>query len=145
MEENTESAQPVENTGQENALKDGIARLNQRVMRARQEVARAVVGQENTVDLILAALFTGGHILLEGVPGIAKTLTAKLIARSLSVDFSRLQFTPDLMPADLTGTPVWRAQTGTFDFVPGPVFHIFGSRYHRRHHGRGLLGHYRAG
>lgn len=122
MEENTEFAQHLENTGQDNTLKAGIALLNQRVMRVRQEVSKAVVGQENTVDLILAALFTGGHILLEGVPGIAKTLTAKLIARSLSVGFSRLQFTPDLMPTDVTGTSVFNLKNSEFNFMKGPIF-----------------------
>lgn len=122
MEDNSEFAQPLENTAQDTTLKDGIALLNQRVMRVRQEVSKAVVGQENTVDLILAALFTGGHILLEGVPGIAKTLTAKLIARSLSVDFSRLQFTPDLMPTDVTGTSVFNLKNSEFNFMKGPIF-----------------------
>lgn len=122
MEDMSEFAQPLENTEQDTTLKDGIALLNQRVMRVRQEVSKAVVGQENTVDLILAALFTGGHILLEGVPGIAKTLTAKLIARSLSVDFSRLQFTPDLMPTDVTGTSVFNLKNSEFNFMKGPIF-----------------------
>lgn len=111
-----------EHTELENRLKAGIDALNERVMRVRQEVSKAVVGQENTVDLILAALFTGGHILLEGVPGIAKTLTAKLIARSLSVDFSRIQFTPDLMPTDVTGTSVFNLKDSEFNFMKGPVF-----------------------
>jgi MoxR-like ATPase len=111
-----------ENTEFENPLKEGIDLLNNRVMMVKREVSKAVVGQETTVDLILAALFTGGHILLEGVPGIAKTLTAKLIARSLSVDFSRIQFTPDLMPTDVTGTSVFNLKTSEFNFMKGPVF-----------------------
>jgi len=111
-----------EETGSDNSLQAGIDLLSQRVMRVKREVAKAVVGQETTVDLILAALFTGGHILLEGVPGIAKTLTAKLIARSLSVDFSRIQFTPDLMPTDVTGTSVFNLKTSEFNFMKGPVF-----------------------
>lgn len=109
----------------ENRLKEGIEQLNERVMLVKREVAKAVVGQENTVDLILAALFTGGHILLEGVPGIAKTLTAKVIARSLSVDFSRIQFTPDLMPTDVTGTSVFNLKTSEFNFMRGPIFGNF--------------------
>lgn len=111
-----------ENTELENPLKEGIDLLNSRVMMVKRELAKAVVGQDTTVDLILAALFTGGHILLEGVPGIAKTLTAKLIARSLSVDFSRIQFTPDLMPTDVTGTSVFNLKTSEFNFIKGPVF-----------------------
>lgn len=111
-----------ENTDIESRLKEEIELLNSRVMLVRREMAKAVVGQEDTVDLILAALFTGGHILLEGVPGIAKTLTAKLVARSLSVSFSRIQFTPDLMPTDVTGTSVFNLKTSEFSFIKGPVF-----------------------
>ena len=111
-----------ESTEFDNPLKEGIDLLNNRVMMVKREVAKAVVGQDATIDLILAALFTGGHILLEGVPGIAKTLTAKLIARSLSVDFSRIQFTPDLMPTDVTGTSVFNLKTSEFSFMKGPVF-----------------------
>lgn len=113
MEDNTEFESP---------LREEIEQLNNRVMLVKREIARAVVGQEATVDLILAAIFTGGHILLEGVPGIAKTLTAKLVARSLSVDFSRIQFTPDLMPTDVTGTSVFNLKTSEFNFIKGPVF-----------------------
>lgn len=111
-----------ENTEIENRLKQEIEQFNHRVMLVRREIAKAVVGQEATVDLILAALFTGGHILLEGVPGIAKTLTAKLVAKSLSVSFSRIQFTPDLMPTDVTGTSVFNLKTSEFNFIKGPVF-----------------------
>jgi MoxR-like ATPase len=96
--------------------------LNEKVNQIKREIGKAVVGQENVVDLILAGIFTGGHILLEGVPGIAKTLTAKLVARSLSVSFSRIQFTPDLMPTDVTGTTVFNMKTSEFSFNRGPVF-----------------------
>ncbi len=99
-----------------------ITQLNEAILRIKREIGKAVVGQESTIDLILAGIFTGGHILLEGVPGIAKTLTAKLIARSISVDFSRIQFTPDLMPTDVTGTTVFNVKTSEFSFNRGPVF-----------------------
>jgi MoxR-like ATPase len=111
-----------ENIELKNPLQGEIDLLSKRVMRIRQEIAKAVVGQENTIDLILAGIFTGGHILLEGVPGIAKTLTAKLVAKALSVTFSRIQFTPDLMPTDVTGTSVFNLKTSEFNFVKGPVF-----------------------
>ena len=111
-----------ENTEYESPLGEEIALLNNRVMLVKREIGKAVVGQETTVDLILAAIFTGGHILLEGVPGIAKTLTAKLIARCLSVSFSRIQFTPDLMPTDVTGTSVFNLKSSEFNFMKGPVF-----------------------
>ncbi len=106
----------------ENVLQPEINLLNERVMRIKQEIAKVVVGQENTIDLILAGIFVGGHILLEGVPGIAKTLTAKLVAKSLSVSFSRIQFTPDLMPTDVTGTTVFNVKTSEFTFNKGPAF-----------------------
>src|SRR5688500_7290555 len=111
-----------ENIELENPLRAELDKLSQRVMMVKREIAKAVVGQENTIDLVLAGLFTGGHILLEGVPGIAKTLTAKLIAKALSVQFSRIQFTPDLMPTDVTGTSVFNLKTSEFNFMKGPVF-----------------------
>ncbi len=106
----------------ENTLQPDIDLLNRRVMLIKQEIGKAVVGQENTIDLLLAGILVGGHILLEGVPGIAKTLTAKLVAKSLSVSFSRIQFTPDLMPTDVTGTTVFNVKTSEFTFNKGPVF-----------------------
>ena len=96
--------------------------LNEHIRKVKVEVGKLVVGQEKTVDLILAGIFIGGHILLEGVPGIAKTLTAKLVAKTLSVDFSRIQFTPDLMPTDVVGTSVFNVKTSEFTFSRGPVF-----------------------
>jgi MoxR-like ATPase len=104
------------------AMQPEIDLLNEKVMMIKREVGKAVVGQETVIELILAGIFTGGHILLEGVPGIAKTLTAKLMARSLSVSFSRIQFTPDLMPTDVTGTTVFNLKTSEFNFNKGPVF-----------------------
>lgn len=106
----------------EDLLQQEIDQLNQRVKRIKREIGKAVVGQDSTIDLLLAGIFTGGHILLEGVPGIAKTLTAKLVAKSLSVSFSRIQFTPDLMPTDVTGTSVFNMKTSEFTFNRGPVF-----------------------
>jgi MoxR-like ATPase len=103
-------------------LQPGIDLLNERVMRIRREIGKVVVGQEHIIDLLLAGIFTGGHILLEGVPGIAKTLTAKLVAKAVSVNFSRIQFTPDLMPTDVTGTTVFNMKTSEFTFTKGPVF-----------------------
>jgi MoxR-like ATPase len=111
-----------ENIEFQNPLQAEIDSLNKRVRLIKREIGKAVVGQENTIDLILAGIFTGGHILLEGVPGIAKTLTAKLVAKVLSVSFSRIQFTPDLMPTDVTGTSVFNLKTSEFNFMKGPVF-----------------------
>ena len=87
-----------------------------------EAIGRVVVGQQETVRMLLAGLLADGHILLEGVPGVAKTLTAKLLARLVGVDFSRIQFTPDLMPGDVIGTSVFHPQTARFEFKKGPVF-----------------------
>lgn len=106
----------------QSTLQPKIDLLNKRVADIRQEIGKVVVGQETIIDLLLAGIFTGGHILLEGVPGIAKTLTAKLVARAVSVSFSRIQFTPDLMPTDVTGTTVFNLKTSEFAFNQGPVF-----------------------
>jgi MoxR-like ATPase len=111
-----------QNVEMPSALQPDIDMLNQKVMQIKQEIGKAVVGQENVIDLILAGIFIGGHILLEGVPGIAKTLTAKLVAKTLAVSFSRIQFTPDLMPTDVTGTTVFNMKTSDFNFNKGPVF-----------------------
>jgi MoxR-like ATPase len=81
-----------------------------------------VVGQQALTQRLLIALLCDGHVLVEGVPGLAKTTAVKTLAELLEADFHRIQFTPDLLPADLTGTEVFRAETGTFEFRPGPVF-----------------------
>jgi MoxR-like ATPase len=88
----------------------------------RAEVAKAVKGQEQVVGGLLAALLLNGHVILEGVPGVAKTLTVKALGRALDLDFRRIQFTPDLMPSDVTGNLVYESGTGEFRFRPGPVF-----------------------
>ena len=88
----------------------------------RAEVAKAVVGQADSVELLLTALFSGGHILLEGPPGIAKTLLAQCFARCLGLDFGRIQFTPDLMPGDILGVNLFNFQTGAFSVTKGPIF-----------------------
>ena len=88
----------------------------------RAEIGKVIVGQQQTVDLLLTALLADGHVLIEGVPGVAKTLMAKLLAKTLSVGFSRIQFTPDLMPSDVLGTSVFQPKTGDFTFRQGPVF-----------------------
>jgi len=96
--------------------------LNEAVQAIRGEIKKVIVGQDEMVKLILAALLADGHVLIEGVPGVAKTLTAKLVARSVDAGFSRVQFTPDLMPSDVLGTPVFNPKEGAFEFKKGPVF-----------------------
>ncbi|MBK7137921.1 MAG: MoxR family ATPase [Bacteroidetes bacterium] len=99
--------------------------LRETTFKIKKEVAKVLVGQQEYVDLILAALLSGGHILLEGVPGIAKTLLAKLLARTIEVDFSRIQFTPDLMPTDVIGTTIFNLKDANFNFRKGPIFSNF--------------------
>lgn len=94
----------------------------ERAERVKSQIGRVIVGQDDMIDLLLVAIFTGGHVLLEGVPGIAKTLSAKLLARTIKSDFSRIQFTPDLMPADVVGTPVFNMKNSEFMFKVGPIF-----------------------
>lgn len=101
---------------------EGVHKVSQTVDAIKEEMQKVVIGQDRTIELMLAGLFTGGHVLLEGVPGIAKTLTAKLLAQTLGVDFSRIQFTPDLMPSDVVGTTVYNLNTSAFNFSSGPVF-----------------------
>ena len=88
----------------------------------KRELSKVIVGQEEVIEQILVAVFAEGHVLLEGVPGTAKTLLVKTLARILGARFSRLQFTPDLMPSDITGTNVFNMQTSEFKLRPGPIF-----------------------
>ena len=99
-----------------------LSGLSKAVGEIRDEIGRVIIGQHNMVDLLLIGLLCDGHILIEGVPGVAKTLTAKLIAKIIDADFSRLQFTPDLMPSDVIGTSVFNPKDGDFRFKAGPVF-----------------------
>jgi MoxR-like ATPase len=103
---------------QTNQLKEVLAH-------ARQEVAKVIIGQNEVVDKALIAIFTGYHALIEGVPGVAKTLVVRVLAHVLGCEFARIQFTPDLMPADITGTHVFNLQRNAFTLVKGPVFTTF--------------------
>lgn len=96
--------------------------LNQSMDDIRNEIGKVIIGQHKMLDLLMIGLLCDGHILIEGVPGVAKTLTAKLMAKVIDVDFSRIQFTPDLMPSDVVGTSVFNPKVGDFYFKPGPVF-----------------------
>lgn len=118
MEEN----QTNENVSGFNLGGTDLTKITQSVFNVKNEMAKYVIGQEEMIDLLLIGIFSGGHVLLEGVPGIAKTLTAKVMAKTLSVGYSRIQFTPDLMPSDIIGTSVYNQQVGKFNFNKGPVF-----------------------
>ncbi len=99
-----------------------LTQLNNAVTEIRQTLGRVIVGQKETIDFLIAGLLADGHVLLEGVPGVAKTLSAKLVAKSIDASFSRIQFTPDLMPSDVIGTSVFDPRTATFEYRKGPIF-----------------------
>lgn len=99
-----------------------LTAAQQALANIKAELRKVIVGQEEFIDQFLVALLSNGHVLIEGVPGVAKTLTAKLMAKTFSVDFSRIQFTPDLMPSDVTGTSIFNSVSNDFEFKKGPVF-----------------------
>src|SRR5687768_8522530 len=99
-----------------------LSSLQGAVERLKNEIGKVIVGQEQMIELLLAAVLADGHVLIEGVPGVAKTLTAKLVSKSISVGFSRIQFTPDLMPSDVIGTSLYNPRETTFQFRQGPIF-----------------------
>ncbi|HOY68961.1 MAG TPA: MoxR family ATPase [Candidatus Ozemobacteraceae bacterium] len=113
------------NAGIDPALRAGIEESGTTIARVRSEVGKVLVGQRHLLDRLIAALVTNGHILLEGVPGLAKTLAIKALARTIRVDFSRIQFTPDLLPADLIGTRIYDPQKTAFFTHKGPIFSQF--------------------
>lgn len=122
-------ADPAESTPQGGATPDNPARTDERIddwrhtiQRLREQTSKVVVGQEDAQELLLIALMVEGHVLLEGVPGVAKTLLARTFARGLSLEFGRIQFTPDLMPGDVLGTNLFNFQTNMFALTKGPIF-----------------------
>ncbi len=116
VEESSESASFVP----ESRLK--LQNFQAKVDAVKKEVSKMIIGQHQLIDQILLAIFSRGHVLLEGVPGIAKTMTSKVISKTLSVDYSRIQFTPDLMPSDVLGTSIFNVKTSEFTYKKGPVF-----------------------
>jgi MoxR-like ATPase len=99
-----------------------LSKLNAAVEQIKATLGKIIVGQHDTIDLLIAGILADGHILIEGVPGVAKTLTAKLIAKAIDAQYSRIQFTPDLMPSDVLGTSVFNPKTIDFEFKRGPIF-----------------------
>jgi len=129
--ENIEN-QNTENTGinlqkEDNSfeLRIDMIDLKNSLQKVKSEIGKVIVGQEDMVEHLLAALLANGHVLIEGVPGVAKTITAKLLAKTIDVDFSRIQFTPDLMPSDILGTSVFNVKNTEFEFKKGPIFSSF--------------------
>jgi MoxR-like ATPase len=99
-----------------------LTELQEGIQKIKQELSKVIVGQKGMIDMLITALLAKGHVLIEGVPGVAKTITAKLLAKSLTVDFGRIQFTPDLMPSDILGTSIFDMKKSEFEFKKGPVF-----------------------
>lgn len=99
-----------------------LSEISTSIFELKNEIGKKLVGQKKMVELIIAAILADGHVLIEGAPGVAKTYTAKLVAKVLSADFSRIQFTPDLMPSDVTGTSIFSQKTNEFEFRKGPIF-----------------------
>lgn len=99
-----------------------LEELNASVEKIKSQLSKIIIGQEEFIELLIVALLANGHVLIEGVPGIAKTITAKLFARTLRTGFSRIQFTPDLMPSDVLGTSILNSKTSDFEFKAGPIF-----------------------
>jgi len=99
-----------------------LKNLQEAVGKIKAELGKVIVGQENMLEMLIISILTDGHSLIEGVPGVAKTLTAKLLAKTLAVDFSRIQFTPDLMPSDILGTSIFNVKNSEFEFKKGPIF-----------------------
>lgn len=120
--EETPKEETSEKTEVEFKNRIDLSELQESVYKIRQELQKVIVGQREMVDLLLVAMLANGHALIEGVPGVAKTITAKLLSRTISVGFSRIQFTPDLMPSDILGTSVFNAKTSDFEFKKGPIF-----------------------
>ncbi|MGZ3900122.1 MAG: AAA family ATPase [Bacteroidia bacterium] len=96
--------------------------LTQKTQQVKAEIAKYIVGQQQLIDFLLIGILANGHVLIEGVPGVAKTLTAKLLAKAIDADFKRIQFTPDLMPSDIIGTSIFNTKTSEFEFKKGPLF-----------------------
>ncbi|MBH1960565.1 MAG: MoxR family ATPase [Flavobacteriia bacterium] len=121
IQENTDSG----NSAPEFHSRIDMTELQQSLEKVKTEIGKVIVGQEPMVEHLLAALLSNGHVLIEGVPGVAKTITAKLLAKTIDVGFSRIQFTPDLMPSDILGTSVFNVKNSEFEFKKGPIFSSF--------------------
>ncbi|AMR41893.1 MoxR family ATPase [Elizabethkingia anophelis] len=129
MEENQYNPIP-ESTSTESQNPEFQSRIDMTALKnsldkVKTEINKVIVGQDSMIEHLLVALLSNGHVLIEGVPGVAKTITAKLLAKTIAVDFSRIQFTPDLMPSDILGTAVFNAKTTEFEFKKGPIFSNF--------------------
>ena len=122
IEGNTINPEPNSAYSPPDTLSDEAAEIRLSIQKIKDEIGKVIIGQTETIELMIAAMITSGHVLLEGVPGIAKTLTSKLLSRCISADFTRIQFTPDLMPTDIVGTTIFDMKRSEFYFKKGPIF-----------------------
>ncbi|TKD57494.1 MoxR family ATPase [Flavobacterium sp. ASW18X] len=120
MEENSVNESPMEFNNRVD-----LTKLQDAVERIKLELGKVIIGQEQMIELLIISILANGHSLIEGVPGVAKTVTAKLLAKSMDVEFNRIQFTPDLMPSDILGTSIFNVKTSEFEFKKGPLFSNF--------------------
>ena len=120
IDDTTNDSETNESTPFESRI--DLSGIQTMVSNIRNEIRKVIVGQDEMIDLLICGLLADGHVLVEGVPGVAKTLTVRLLAKTLDTEFSRIQFTPDLMPADIIGTSVFNAKTTDFEFKKGPIF-----------------------
>ena len=114
--------QPIENQDINFESRLDLKPLQEHVEAIKKEIGKIIVGQNEMIELLIISLLSNGHALIEGVPGVAKTITAKLLAKTLAVNFSRIQFTPDLMPSDILGTSIFNVKTNEFEYKKGPIF-----------------------
>ncbi|MGH1385607.1 AAA family ATPase [Kordia sp.] len=121
-EHNEHEEKPMQNDSLSFTNRIDLTELQDGIQKIKQELSKVIVGQKSMIDMLITALLAKGHVLIEGVPGVAKTITAKLLAKSLTVDFGRIQFTPDLMPSDILGTSIFDMKKSEFEFKKGPVF-----------------------
>ncbi|WP_237275894.1 AAA family ATPase [Tenacibaculum ovolyticum] len=119
---NTEDNNQTAETNELFSSRIDLSKLKEAVVTIKEQLAKVIVGQEDFIELLLVSLLADGHVLIEGVPGVAKTVTAKLLAKTIATDFSRIQFTPDLMPSDVLGTSILNMKTSNFEFKKGPIF-----------------------
>ncbi|SDS00655.1 MoxR-like ATPase [Maribacter dokdonensis] len=117
MEDNTQDEQQEEFNS-----RIDLTKLQDSVTKVKAELGKVIIGQQEIIELLIVSILANGHSLIEGVPGVAKTVTAKLLAKTMNVDFSRIQFTPDLMPSDILGTSIFNVKTSEFEFKKGPIF-----------------------
>lgn len=125
LEKNTSETVVLENENINFQSRLNLSELQESITAIKQEINSVIVGQHKMIDQLLVAILSNGHVLLEGVPGVAKTITAKLLSKTLSLHFSRIQFTPDLMPSDILGTSVFDLSKSSFTFKKGPIFSNF--------------------